>query len=73
MLAFGGMLLGLFAFLAGFGAFSFIPPGVSLPFKLKAIKPRQSAAVALGVLIVIVLRGCCPRWYRAPEYFPSHR
>ena len=57
MLPFKGMLLtGLFAFLAGFGAFSFIPPGISLPFKLKGIKPNE-VSMALGILIVIVSVG----------------
>lgn len=49
-------VLGLASFLAGVGAFAFVPPGISLPFKLRGIKP-QEVAMGIGIMISIITLG----------------
>jgi predicted MFS family arabinose efflux permease len=49
-------VLGLASFLAGVGAFWFVAPGISLPFKLRGIKP-QEVAMGIGIMISIITLG----------------
>jgi len=45
-------LLTVASFLTGFGAFAFVPPGLSMPYKLPGIKPKE---VAMGISIIMAI------------------
>jgi predicted MFS family arabinose efflux permease len=49
-------LLTIFSFLTGFGAFAFVPPGLTLPYKLPGIKPRE-VAMGISIMMAIITAG----------------
>ncbi len=50
------ILLGIGSFVAGFGAFAFVPPGFSLPYKLPGIKPSE-VAMGMSIMMTIITVG----------------
>lgn len=49
-------LLTVASFLTGFGAFAFVPPGLSLPYKLPGIKPKE-VAMGISIMLAIITAG----------------